>query len=80
VFLISIREPVVSWAGEMWPFPSKPRAVLREISERMSSGVTPHAAHDEDGNPRRGWRCLSLMKALYLMLYLDGTEDVEIRG
>ena len=38
---------------------------LREVSPRVVTG--------EDGNLERGWSCRSLLRAMYVMLYLDLT-------
>ena len=49
------------------------------ISQRMAGKVSPRGYVDEQGRAERGWWCPYLLKALYLMLYLDLTGGREIR-
>lgn len=77
VSLISTREPVAAWVSRLRGFfPSSPSP---EYLDRHLEGVRPRAVTGEDGRPARSWYCPSLHKAIYLMTYLDKTDDVELR-
>jgi hypothetical protein len=85
VSLLSTREPLFWWDGELKRFPSKERLTaeygfsLDTINSRMAGSVSPRGYLGEHSQAERGWRCPYLLKALYLMLYLDVTGGREIR-
>ncbi len=85
VSLLSTREPFFLWEWELKNFPTKQRLMaeyafsIGSISSHLAGSVSPRAYLNEHGQPERGWRCPYLLKALYLMLYLDVTGGREIR-
>jgi hypothetical protein len=85
VTLLSTREPLYWWKYELDSFPSledqkaKYGFSLESINERLAGGVAPRGYLNDQGQPERGWRCPYLLKAMYLMLYLDLTGGREIR-
>lgn len=85
VTIMSTREPVFWWQYELENFPSGESLkaehgfALDVISQRMAGNVSPRGYVNEQGRAERGWRCPYLLKALYLMLYLDLTGGREIR-
>ena len=85
VTLLSTREPLFWWQMELESFPPKERLTaeygfsIGNISAHLSGSVSPRAYLNEHGQAERGWRCPYLLKALYLMLYLDVTGGREIR-
>ena len=42
-------------------------------------GISPEPSINEAGEIERGWQCPSLLRAVYLMLYLDLTGVNPIR-
>jgi hypothetical protein len=85
VTLLSTREPLFWWERELNGFPSKERLTaeygfsLSTISSRMASSVSPRGYLNKHAQAERGWWCPYLLKALYLMLYLDVTGGRSIR-
>lgn len=77
VSIISTREPLIYWDTELDCFLSPP-CVAESFSGRLE-GVTPHPVPAGDGKFRQGWRCPSLLKAMYAMLYVDAATDNELR-
>lgn len=76
VSIIATREPLDSWLAELgrfWPTPPGP-----EYFDRMLEDVSPRAVANEEGGLASSWRCPSLLKAIYLMLYLDQTSSVRL--
>lgn len=67
--LVATREPIFYWRGELTNFPFPP--VRTEVLNSRLEGITPHGTTTADGDFRAGWHCPSLLKAMYLMLYLD---------
>jgi hypothetical protein len=49
----------------------------RHLNARIAD-VSPFSPEDEEGY-KRGWRCFSLLQAMYLMLWLDLTGSRFIR-
>lgn len=74
---VSTREPLSFWDTEVERFPSPPCSP--ESLVRHMESVTPHPVPGRDGKPRPGLRCPSLLKALYAMLYMDATNDRELK-
>jgi hypothetical protein len=69
VSIIATREPLNFWLAELerfWPTPPGPK-----YFDRVLEDVLPRAVANEEGDLAPSWRCPSLLKALYLMLYLD---------
>lgn len=85
VTLLSTREPLFWWQMELRSFPPKERLTsdygfsLDLMNSRMAGSVSPRGYTNERGQAERGWRCPYLLKALYLMLYLDVTGGRSIR-
>ena len=83
--LLSTREPIFWWEMELENFPSGERLTaeygysLGVINSYIAKSVSPRGYLDEQGQSERGFRCPYLLKALYLMLYLDVTGGREIR-
>lgn len=76
VSLISTREPVEAWRSELVKFTwgSSPG----RLNENLE-GVVPRIAAGADGRPASSWSCPSLLKALYLMSYLDITSGARLQ-
>jgi hypothetical protein len=77
VSLVSAREPLDYWDTELKRLPSPP--CNAESLVGRSEGVMPHPVTGSDGKLRHGWRCPSLLKAMYAMLYTDALNDKELR-
>lgn len=75
VSIISTREPVQTWRRELFRFaqPGKDR-INRNLAD-----VSPRAVTDKDGRLASSWSCPSLLKALYLMRYLDLVAGVRMQ-
>jgi hypothetical protein len=69
VTLVATREPILFWRGELKKFPYPPARA--EVLNSRLEGITPHGVTTDDEAFRSGWRAPSLLKAMYLMLYLD---------
>ncbi len=85
ITILSTREPLFWWENELENFPSEKHLKaeygfsLGTINRRIAGNVSPRGYVNERGQAERGWRCPSLLKALYLMLYLDLTGGRGIR-
>ncbi len=77
VSVVSTREPLRLWETPLLDFPRSPCSP-RSLNCRLE-GVTPHAVAGDDGRLRDSWRCPSLLKAIYLMLYLDETSGGKLQ-
>ncbi len=80
--VLCTSEPYFGWRIALKDFPSGPYPVSQTLAVRLNrdlAGVSPYAYVNEDGQYERGWRCPSLLRAMYLMLYLDLTGGQEIR-
>lgn len=77
VSIVPTREPLRFWEAPLVDFPHSPCSP--ESLNSHLEGVTPHAVVGEDGRLRSSWRCPSLLKAIYLMLYLDETSGGKIQ-
>jgi hypothetical protein len=76
VSVVATREPLSFWLAELrrfWPAPPGP-----EYFDRVLEDVSPRAVANEEGGLAPSWRCPSLLKAVYLMLYLDETSRVRL--
>jgi hypothetical protein len=80
VSIVPTREPLLSWELECKEFPSVPYGpqIAGGLNERVA-GVSPYTSIGEDGEFERGWRCRSLLQAMYLMVYLDFTGGNKVR-
>ncbi len=82
VSIISTRERLSLWEMEARDFAlrvDKGRSLsLDGLNERIA-GASPYATLTTEGEVDRGWRCRSLLQAMYLMLYLDLTGGRSIR-
>ena len=77
VSIVPTREPLSFWEAPLIDLPRSP-CPPESLNSRLE-GVTPHAVAGEDGRPKSSWRCPSLLKAIYLMLYLDETSGGKIQ-
>ena len=77
VSLISTREPVSMWRHGLGDFTGPNMAVGR--LNRKLEDVRPLLVTDKDGRDASSWYCPSLLKALYLMIYLDRTSGTKIQ-
>jgi hypothetical protein len=77
VSVIYTREPLQYWHDELSNFHPSPNPP--EYLNRKLKGVRPHAVAGADGRAVSSWHCPSLLKALYLMLYLDEAAGVRIQ-
>jgi hypothetical protein len=80
VSILPTKERLLSWQLECKDFPRAPYGpqIVRGLNERIS-GVWPSASVNKDGEFGRGWRCRSLLQAMYLMIYLDFTGGKKVR-
>lgn len=76
VSVLGRREHTEDWRTALLDFPSgdlRPENKrLRAVLNSRLSGVSPYSPEKEEGMDR-GWRCSSLLEAMYLMLWLDMT-------
>ena len=72
--VLCTREHTEHWRMALKDFPSgdlRPKdKVLRAALNSRLSGVSPYSPEDE-ADMNWGWRCSSLLEAMYLMLWLD---------
>jgi hypothetical protein len=80
VSIVPTREPLLSWDLECKEFPRVPYGpqIAGALNARVA-GVSPYTSVGEDGEFWRGWRCRSLLQAMYLMIYLDFTGGNKVR-
>jgi len=77
VSVIATREPLDIWLAELRAFqPSPPGS---EYFDRALDDVPLRAVANEEGSLPFSWRCPSLLKAVHLMLYLDGMFGVKLQ-
>jgi hypothetical protein len=74
VSVLCTRESVATWQRVLFDFPTgefrpEDRYLRRFLNSRLI-GVSPYSPEDEE-EYRGGWRCSSLLEAMYLMLWLD---------
>jgi hypothetical protein len=76
VSIVATREPLNFWLAELrkfWPMPPGPAYFDQALED-----VSPRAVANEEGGLASSWRCPSLLKAAYLMLYLDEISSVRL--
>jgi hypothetical protein len=80
VSVVPTRESLASWEYECANFVRAryDPEIAHGLNERIA-GVTPYASFGRDGELERGWRCRSLLQAMYLMVYLDVTGGKSVR-
>jgi len=81
VSIVPTRERLTSWEQlECKNFPRAPYdpKIAYGLNERVA-GVSPYTSVGKDGRLGRGWRCRSLLQAMYLMVYLDFTGGNRVR-
>ena len=76
VSLVPTREPILYWEQQLKDFPVPP--VHAGVLNSRLEGITPHGATTGEDVYRSGWRCPSLLKAMYLMLHLDKESRTKI--
>lgn len=78
--IVPTKEHLSSWRLECKDFPRAPYGpeIADGLNDRIA-GVQPYTAIGDAGNFSRGWRCRSLLQALYLMVYLDFTGGRKVR-
>ncbi len=85
VSILCTREPVRRWDIHLLFFPSGETPVEHLVGDEANSfnsylqEVSPRVVVGKDGNLERGWRCRSLLQAMYVMLYLDLTGGNTVR-
>jgi hypothetical protein len=77
VSIITTREPLDFWLSELEAFQPAPAGPA--YFDGTLEGVSPRAVANDDGSLASSWRCPSLLKAVYLMLYLDKTAGVRLQ-
>lgn len=77
VSIIATREPLDYWLRNLETF--QPAPVEPAYFDQVLEGVSPRAVANADGELASSWRCPSLLKAIYLMLYLDKTTGVRLQ-
>ncbi len=79
--VVCTRERADSWAFAMpdltWGSPSK-KDVLSYLSRKLTD-VSPYGTIGEDGEPRTGWLCPTLVQAVRLMFLLDLGDGATIK-
>jgi hypothetical protein len=77
---VPTKERLSSWELECKNFPRAPYdpEIAAGLNERIA-GVSPYTTVGEDGEFWRGWRCRSLLQAMYLMVYLEFTGGNKVR-
>jgi hypothetical protein len=76
VSIIATREPLDFWLAELKSF--RPAPPGPAYFDQTLEGVSPRAVANEEGSLDPSWRCPSLLKAVYLMLYLDETAGTRL--
>ena len=76
VSIIATREPLDFWLDELRKFLPAPPGP--EYFDQALEDVSPRAVANQEGGLASSWRCPSLLKAVYLMLYLDVTSSVRL--
>lgn len=83
VSVLCTREPLFGgWLKHLEDFPSPGNMQPAETAAHLSRAVkyvSPRALVDEHGSFQRGWRCSSLLEAMYIMLLWDLTNDNAIK-
>jgi hypothetical protein len=73
--ILCTSEPYFSWWTAIKDFPSGPFSNTdKELAEALNSelaDVSPYAFEGENREYEPGWRCSSLLRAMYTMLYID---------
>lgn len=80
VSVVPTKERLTSWELECKNFPHVPYEpeIVYGLNERIA-GVSPYTAVGDGGEFGRGWRCRSLLQAMYHMVYLDLTGGNKVR-
>ena len=82
VSMLCTKESSVGWDLKLEDFPAPPYGRSKALATYLNKeliGVSPLLHLSEDGEYERGWRCPSLLKAMYLMLWFDLTGGSAIR-
>jgi hypothetical protein len=77
VSLLSTREPVDGWKHELRGFARD--TSWEDLDRRLEGGIRPRAVEGKDRRQAEHWYCASLLKAIYLMRYLDLNSGTEMR-
>ena len=80
--VLCTKESSVGWDLKLEDFPAPPYGRSRALATYLNKeliGVSPLLHLSEDGEYERGWRCPSLLKAMYLMLWFVLTGGSAIR-
>jgi hypothetical protein len=81
VSLISTREPVRKWRDELRGFARD--VSWEDLDRRLEGGIRPRAVPGKDRREAEHWYCATLLKAIYLMRYLDlnsGTKMLKCQA
>jgi hypothetical protein len=81
VSVLCTKESSLGWDSKLKDFPA-PHGRSKPLATYLNKeliGVSPYLHLSEDGEYERGWRCPSLLKAMYLMLWFDLTGGNAIR-
>jgi hypothetical protein len=82
VSVLCTKESSSDWDLKLEDFPAPPYDMSKPLTTYLNKeliGVSPLLHLSEDGDYERGWRCPSLLKAMYLMLWFDLTGGSAIR-
>jgi hypothetical protein len=74
--LMFTREPIHAWRSKLRGFAQDPTP--GRLNANLE-GVTPRIVVGDDGEPADTWSCPSLLKALYLMIYVDIRSGVRLQ-
>src|ERR671932_550609 len=82
VSVLCTKESSADWDLKLEDFPAPPYGTSKPLATYLNKeliGVSPYLHLSEDGEYERGWRCPSLLKAMYLMLWFDLSGGSAIR-
>jgi hypothetical protein len=77
VSVVSTREPVRRWRDELRSFARD--TSWEDLDRRLEGGIRPRAVPGKDRREAEHWYCASLLKAIYLMRYLDQNSGTRMR-
>jgi hypothetical protein len=77
VSVVSTREPVRRWRDELSSFARD--TSWEELDRRLEGGIRPRAVEGKDRREAENWYCASVLKAIYLMRYLDLNSGTKMR-
>jgi hypothetical protein len=77
VSVVSTREPVRRWRDELSSFARD--TSWEDLDRRLEGGIRPRAVPGKDRREAENWYCASVLKAIYLMRYLDLNSGMKMQ-